>query len=145
MFAVVQQLNAMKGMMNNLTAQVANLNEQVKVLSDNQKNSSESNLTVKVNQLNDGVDELKKTLNKIQIDVVGKHNEVKKDVENTKKEIKLLETTMGLKFEQNINKTVKDRTDIIANELKTFVERTITECVDGSDKETEKENVNEQD
>ena len=139
MFPIMSRLNGLAGVVNSLQSQVRNLNDQVSTVSLVQKDSVENDANLKIAKLMEVMEDLKKSLNRVQLDVVTKHNEIKKDIDVCKKEIKLLETTLMHKVEQVINKSVKDRTDMVADELKSFVERTITDLVDSSDKEKEEE------
>ena len=139
MFPIMSRVNGLAGVVNSLQSQVKTLNDQVSTVSLVQKDSVENDANLKIAKLMEVMEDLKKSLNRVQLDVVTKHNEIKKDIDACKKEVKLLETTLMHKVEQVINKSVKDRTDMVADELKSFVERTITDLVDSSDKEKEEE------
>jgi ABC-type transporter Mla subunit MlaD len=139
MFAITQQMNALMGAVNNLQVQVNTLNNKIAALSTTQRDSSGADFSQKVDSLSGNIDDIKRSLNKIQVDTVSKHNDIKKDLDSNKKEVKLLETTLTRKMEQTINKSVKDRTDLVADELKSFVERTLTEYMEGDKDEEEDE------
>ncbi len=78
------------------------------------------------------VDDLKSAVNKMQIEVVSKHNELKREIEllrkdDIKRELSkasvVLETTVAHKMEQTINKVVKDRMDRMMDELKLYIDK----------------------
>jgi DNA-binding FrmR family transcriptional regulator len=137
MFAITQQINAIVGAINGLQTQVLVLDKKVSELSTQQRESGAADVSQKINSLSGNIEDVKKSISKVQVDVVGKHNDIKKDLDSSKKEIKLLETTLTRKMEQSINKTVKDRTDLVSAELKSFVETTLKNYMDESDKEEE--------
>jgi hypothetical protein len=143
MFAITQQMTALMGAVNSLQVQVNTLNNKITALSTTQRDSSGADFSQKVDSLSGNIDDIKRSLNKIQVDTVSKHNDIKKDLDSNKKEVKLLETTLTRKMEQTINKSVKDRTDLVTDELKSFVERTLTEYMEGDKDEEDEEDDND--
>jgi hypothetical protein len=135
MFAISQQLNNVNGSLHSLQGQLNQLKEQVQTMKNVQSKTIENDPNMKLEKLSESFDELKKLVNKVQLDLVTKYNELKKDIDTSKKEIILIDTTISHKIDQIVKKIVKDRTDLIAEELKSFVERSLSEYVDNSEKD----------
>lgn len=116
MYAVIQRVNALCGAVASLNAQVRSLNDQVLALTKVEEKPQVPSVAASVP--NEDVAELKRLVQKVQLDVVDKNNDLKKDT-------KILETTLMLKVEQLVNKMVKDRHEALGNELKAYVDSSI--------------------
>jgi transcription antitermination factor NusA-like protein len=135
MFTLVNQINALAAGLNGLRREVSNLNDKVEKLSVSQNENSNENISLQLGKLTETVEDIKKNLNKVQIDVVSKNNDLKKDIDNLKKEAKLLETTITHKVDQSVNKSVKDRTDLISKELKIHLDSKLSELQNNTNEE----------
>jgi hypothetical protein len=126
MFAIVQQLNAVSGGLVSLSAQVKHVNDKVDTMTVTSNGTSREDNNATMEALSD----LKKLITKVQLELIDKYNEIRKDIETIKrdefrkdisKEIKLLETSLVLKVETMVNKMVKDRTETLGTDLKQMI------------------------
>lgn len=124
MFSVVQQLNALSSSVTALGTKVSQLSIKL------QEHSNETDVEA-FKEMKSGVDDVKKVLSKLQLDVASKQLELKKeldvlrqeDVKKTvAKEFMLLETTLLHKVQQSINKSLKERFDTLFAECKAYVD-----------------------
>lgn len=110
MFAISQQLSYMNSVLASMQQQINVLrNENLKNKDIGENTTNDSNQSAKV-------EELTKSVSKLQVENSTKHVESKKELEKVavkledfKKELKLMETTMTMKTEQFVNKLVKER------------------------------------
>jgi hypothetical protein len=128
MYAVIQRVNALCGAVSSLNAQVRLLNEQVAELKNDSMNTpalppSPPPVTVAAIDYtaarSEELGDVKRLVQKVQLDVIDKHSEVKK-------ETKMLETTLMLKVEQLVNKMVKDRHEALGHELRAYVDSAVS-------------------
>lgn len=119
----------MTGSINNMNSQIVHLNDR---LNATKKDATDST------GIKEAVDDCKRQLQKIQIDLVAKHNELKRELDAFKKdemkkelskESMILETTLNHKLEQMVQKTLKDRTDRILIELKSYTDNKMREYI----------------
>lgn len=136
MYAIIQKVNALSGSIHSMNSQ---LNELTKKVYTDTTTTESNEHDAKI--VGSKVDDLKSAVNKMQIEVVSKHNELKRDIEMLRKDdIKrelskasvVLETTVAHKMEQTINKVVKDRMDRMMDELKLYVDKRVEEKMDAT-------------
>lgn len=135
MYSLIQRVNAVSGALNGLNAQVHTLNERVSTLSQQQPMMPPTQITSsQPNVSSDELLELKKLITKIQLELIDKHNELKKEIDTMQKgdvktliakETKLLEASLMMKVEQTINKMMKDRLDSHMTDVKQYVEKRV--------------------
>lgn len=144
MFGIIQRMNALSGALNSVQIQVGALSDQVSRVSTDRIEAEQQGVSQQLTTLSQSIDDVKKSVGKIQVDVLAKYNDLKKDVDLQRKEAKLLETTLTLKLEQIVNKSVKTRTDIIASELRDFVQKSIADIAGSTENEDEDDVVSEE-
>jgi hypothetical protein len=136
MYAIIQKVNALSGSIHSMNSQ---LNELTKKVYTDTTTTESNEHDAKI--VGSKVDDLKSAVNKMQIEVVSKNNELKRDIEllrkdDIKRELSkasvVLETTVAHKMEQTINKVVKDRMERMMDELKLYVDKRIEEKMDAT-------------
>lgn len=120
MYALVHRINVLQANVNGLQSTLANIYQK-----QASPQASEKETSVQAEQFLDiqnKVEELSKSIHRIQIDLTTKQTEIKKESvardEDIRRDIKLLETTLPIKLEQLVNKIVKDRIEQLGQELK---------------------------
>lgn len=110
MFAITQQITYMNSLLSNLQRQINvlqkdNINKQGNIDSDTNDTD-----------FNNKIEDLSKSVSKLQVESSTKNVETKKEfekvmskLEEIKKELKLMETTLSMKTEQFVNKMIKER------------------------------------
>lgn len=130
-FQIINRINTLVSSMNNLNNQVNDLTQQLRNIQNQQQNVSRG-----ANAQNDTLEDTRKQLSKLQIDLVSKTNEIKKEIEMLRteevkkqlaKEVRLLEATIIHKVEQQVNKTIKDRLQVTFAEIDEKIEKKIAE------------------
>lgn len=113
---------------------LASIQKQINVL----KNENLKNKEIGENTANDSnqsakIEDLAKSVSKLQVEHSTKHVESKKElekvvvkVEDFKKELKLMETTMTMKTEQFVNKLVKERIEQCKQDILSQVLQQVT-------------------
>lgn len=128
LFSVMTKLNTLSGAVNNINMNMSTLSDRISSIAQEQRTGSQN--TVNTSDL----EEIKRSLIKIQGELASKHIELKKDIETIRrdeikkevtKEAKLLETMLMHKVEQLLNKSLKDRTSNLSDELKRYVDITV--------------------
>lgn len=124
----MSKVNSLSGAINNINMNMANLSDRISTITQEQKKDSNNSVS------NSDLEELKHLVNKVQLDVVTKHTELKRELDSLRreeikkevsKESKLLETMVMHKVEQLLSKSLKDRTTNLSDELKHYVDTQI--------------------
>lgn len=120
MYALVHRINVLQANVNGLQSTLANIYQ--KQASPQPSEKEPSPQTEHLLDIQNKVEELSKSIHRIQIDLTTKQTEIKKESvardEDIRRDIKLLETTLPIKLEQLVNKIVKDRIEQLGQELK---------------------------
>ena len=123
MFAITQRVNVLQTTVAALQNKVYSLNNKVENADTNTLSSSSSPI------VDNKVDDVAKSVQKMQVDLATKHVESKKEIEKIlskqeelKKELKLIETTLTMKTEQLVNKLVRERLEVMGADLKRSLE-----------------------
>jgi Skp family chaperone for outer membrane proteins len=125
-------MNGMSGVIQQMNNQITNLTTLVN------DNMAATNPAASAD-IKAATEELKATLTKVQVDIVNKHNELKKDIEKIRKEdiqkelskeMIMLETTLVHKMDQSINKAFTERSDRLLTEMKVYVDDVIASLAD---------------
>lgn len=131
MYHIQNKVNALGALVNGLGQQLHVLSEHVSKIPMTDKNSVVGPLVK-----NEDLDEVKRLITKVQMEVIDKYAEIRKDVESLKqdslrkelnKEIKLLEASLLIRMEQTVNKMMKDRLETFSTEIKQYVDKTVAE------------------
>jgi hypothetical protein len=119
-----------------LSQEVKELNRQVQLVQKDTTQTSNND-----HERTEDIENMKKIVNKNQIDILSKINETKKDVEIMKKKLAIMESTLFHKIEQQIGKIVKDRMELYKEELQTQTEHDTISSSDGVLQELEDPHV----
>jgi hypothetical protein len=143
MYTLVHKINVLQANVSGLQTQLAHMYHR----QTPQQNERDVAPVVKEEHLleiQNKIEELSKSINKIQIDFTTKQTEIKKESvardEDIRRDIKLLETTLPIKLEQLVNKIVKDRIDQLGKELKNSIksiELTSSSAINTNDEDFE--------